>query len=330
MSTYNGKSFTDPRNINLKGGSLGTGLIRWHPAPSGSNGNWSTNPFGTTDYGLYINSSGQLVFSSTGTTTILGTPGGGGSIPSWNAIYGGSQTLTVSATTFTIDGTHASNNVLTLTDTGNGSGHIIQITNTGTGSDINGTSGTWRFSKAGAMTALTAVFAGTAGATSLTMTLGNIITSAGGLSLTKAANNATLSVTNNSNTSATQVAFAGSGTYTGSTTTSYFTVTPSGLTTGTGMYLVTLALTTGKALHVAYTGTSSHTSGLMVHIDSAATAMTSTGRLLKVDHTGVSSASGAGILSEFITAATDATTLLKLTASSTLTGTVLTLAALRS
>src|ERR1035437_6269506 len=131
MSTFNGKSFTDPRNINLKGGSTGSGLIRWHPVPSGSPGNWATNPFGTTDYGLYINSSGQLVFSSTGSLTVLGTPGGGGSIPSFNAVYAVNQTLTVAGTTFKIDNaTNDATNVVTVTDTGAGSGNLIQITNT--------------------------------------------------------------------------------------------------------------------------------------------------------------------------------------------------------
>ena len=153
MSTYNGDSYVDPRNINLRGGASGSGLIRWHPVPTGSNGNWATNPFGTTDYGLYVNSSGQLVFSSTGTPTVLVTPGGGGSIPSFNAVYSVAQKLTVAGTTFTIDNaTNDATNVLTLTNTGTGSGVVLQITNVGTGSDISGTGATWSFSKAGAGT----------------------------------------------------------------------------------------------------------------------------------------------------------------------------------
>ena len=325
MSTFNGKSFTDPRNINLKGGSTGSGLIRWHPVPSGSPGNWATNPFGTTDYGLYINSSGQLVFSSTGSLTVLGTPGGGGSIPSFNAVYAVNQTLTVAGTTFKIDNaTNDATNVVTVTDTGAGSGNLIQITNTGSGSDINGTSSTWGFSKAGAMTALTAVFAGTAGTTSLTMTLGNIVTSAGGLAMTKASDTATLSVTNNSNVTATQVAFAGSGTFSGSTTTSFFTITPSGLTTGTAVYLPVVAISTGKGLYINYAGTTSHTSGKLFQIDSAATAMTSTGRMMLINHTGVIGVNA--ILSEFISAATDETIVAQVTASGAITGSLLVLA----
>jgi hypothetical protein len=317
MSIYNGDSYVDPRNINLRGGASGSGLIRWHPVPTGSNGNWATNPFGTTDYGLYVNSSGQLVFSSTGSTTVLGTPGGGGSIPSFNAVYSVAQKLTVAGTTFTIDNaTNDATNVLTLTNTGTGSGVVLQITNVGTGSDISGTGATWSFSKAGAGTALTLALAGTAGSTSLSLTLGNIVTSAGGLSLTKAADNATLSVTNNSNATATQVAFAGSGTFSGTTTASFFTITPSGLTSGTAVYLPVLAITSGKGLQINYAGTTSHTSGKLFEIDSSATAMTSTGRMFLVNHTGVTGVST--VLSEFISAATDETIITQITASGVL------------
>lgn len=324
MSNFNGDSYVDFRNINLRGGATGTGLIRWNPAQFQNSGtNWASNPFGTTDYGLYINSSNQLVYSALGTPTVLGTPGGGGSIPSWNAIWSGSQTLQLAGvSTFTIDNNTGNNNVLTLTNTGNGSGVLLQITNTGSGADISGTSNTWSFSNAGAATMLTATLAGSAGATSLALTLGNIVVSAGGLTMTKAANSATLSVTNNTATTASVIVFAGSGTFTGSTTTSFMTVTASGLTTGTAVYIPTLVLTTGKALQMNYAGTTSHTSGVQTQILSSATAMTSTGRLFQVSHTGVSSASGAGILSEFTSAATDATDILKVTASSTLTGTL--------
>jgi hypothetical protein len=325
MSTFNGDSYVDFRNINLKGGAAGTGLIRWNPAQFQNSGtNWTSNPFGSTDYGLYINSSNQLVYSALGSLTVLGTPGGGGSIPSLNAIFSGSQTLQeAGVATFTIDNNTGNNNVVTLTNSGGGSGVVLQITNAGTGKDIAGTSGTWNIDNTGVMTAKSMTFAGSGGATALELTLGNIVVDAGGLSLTKSANNATLSVTNNSNTSASQVAFAGSGTYTGSTTASFFTITASGLTTGTAVYIPTVALTTGKALQLNYAGTTSHTSGIQMQILSSATAMTSTGRLFQVSHTGVSSASGAGILSEFTSAATDATDVLKVTASSTITGTLL-------
>ena len=325
MATYNGDSYVDFRNINLRGGASGTGLIRWDPAGIyGSNGGlWGANPFGTTDYGLYINSAGALVFSSAGTITTLGAAGAA-SNPTWNTVWGAAQRLQLAGvSTFTIDNNTGNNNVLTLTNTGTGSGVLLQITNAGTGSDIAGTSASWTISKAGDMTAKSMVFAGTAGTTSLTMTLGDIITSAGGLALTKAANNATLTVTNNTSTSASAIVFVGSGTYTGNTTSSWFTMTPSGLTTGTAVYIATVALTTGKALQLNYAGTTSQTTGIQAQILNSSTAMQATARIFSVSHTGISSASGAGILSEFISAAADATTVVKVTASSTLTGSAL-------
>src|ERR1035437_3147896 len=154
MSTYNGDSYTDLRNINLRGGTTGTGLIRWDPASMyGNNGNlWASNPFSTTDYGLYINSGGNLVFSNPAGATILGAPGSGGGLPTWDQIFVGDQALDVGATnslTVTSSGT-GSNNIFTASSTASGSGHIIQITNGGTGKDINGTSGLWSVSAAGA------------------------------------------------------------------------------------------------------------------------------------------------------------------------------------
>ena len=73
MSTNNGKSFTSIKNLNLRGGAEGTGLIRWSPpALYGQNGaNWSANPFGVADYGLYISATGALSYSAAGTVTTL-------------------------------------------------------------------------------------------------------------------------------------------------------------------------------------------------------------------------------------------------------------------
>jgi hypothetical protein len=329
MSTFNGDSYVDFRNINLKGGASGTGLIRWNPASSyGTNGAlWATNPFGTADYGLYINGSGQLVFSSAGSATVLGTPGGAGTIPTFNAVFGQSSTLQLGGVaTFTIDNSTGNNNVLTLTNTGGGSGVLLQITNVGSGSDIAGTSGTWTFSKTGVATFLTATLAGSAGATSLELTLGNIVVDAGGISLTKAANSATLTVVNNTATTASVVVISGSAAYTGSTTTSFMTISPTGLTTGTAVYIPTVALSTGIALQLNYAGTTSLTTGKMFYVLSSATAMQSTSRLFLISHTGISSASGAGILCEHISAATDATDIMKITASSTITGSLMWLA----
>jgi hypothetical protein len=173
MSTFNGKSFQDPRNINLKGGVTGTGLIRWKPPVSGGVANWSANPFGTDDYGLYINTSDQLVFSSKGSTTILGQAGGGGAVPTWEQIFASDQTLATAGTTFTITeaGASTSNDVLTLTNTQAGaSGNLIALTQSGTGKDILGTSSTWSVSKAGLGTFASLVSATLTGPTT-TLTL---------------------------------------------------------------------------------------------------------------------------------------------------------------
>lgn len=311
MSTFNNVSFQDPRNINLKGStSQNLGIIRWDPSAGTG---WTTNPVESTAYGLYINSSGNLVFSSLGSTTTLGAAGSGSGVPSWDAIYAGDQSLAISGSTLTFDGTHASNNVVTISDSGAGSGHLLQITNTGSGKDIRGTSGTWDVSALGAMTGLTLTLAGTAASTSLALTLGNIVTSAGGISLTKAANNATLSMTNNTATTASVIVLAGSGAFTGSTTSSFATLTASGLTTGTVLYVPAAALTQGKVIDIV---ANALTSGILVDITSSATAITGAGRLLRVDHTGITGSTA--ILSEFASAANDETVIVKVTASDVL------------
>lgn len=365
------------RNINLKGHlSWGTGVINFDPA----NGLWSANPILSTDYGLYVNSSGSLVFSSLGTTTVLGgsTPGG---VPTWEQIFANDQTFNVAGTTFTVDNSTGNNDVLTLTNSGAGSGDVIQITNVGTGKDINGSSSLWSVSKAGAavlvsvdvptiattgamtigssgaslitigtnsntitmakattfsstitvtdgltdlistsnaaaalrVTNNTATTWGAGGAsagiailrsTSLTtgdllrlqlteanlttgnyinlydatgtasvfkvakaglttiagpsgggasafvVTAGDLVVSDGSLAITDADNAATFSITNNTATTASVVIIAGSGVFSGSTTTSFMTITPSGLTTGTGIYAPMAALTSGIAINV--------------------------------------------------------------------------------
>ena len=107
MSTHNNNSYQDPKNINLRGGVSGTGLLRWDPGagnlPAGSS-NWAANPFESTDYGLYINTAGQLVFSSLGSTTVLGAAGGGGA-STWVSLFAANTTFQLAGTTFTIDNT---------------------------------------------------------------------------------------------------------------------------------------------------------------------------------------------------------------------------------
>jgi len=305
MSTIAGKPYSTPKNINLK-----NGLLRFDKT-------YTSNPFGSTSNGLYINASNQIVYVSQGTSNVIGSTGSIGSVPSLDALLQNDQTLDLGALpTFTIDRSSGNNDVLTITNTGGGSGALIQITNAGSGFDINGTASTWSFTKDGVNIMKSTTIAGTAGSNSLVLTAGDVVFSDASLAITDADNAASLTVTNNTATTASVFVFAGSGTFTGNTTSSFMTITPSGLTTGTALYLPTVALTTGKAFYINYAGTTSQTSGVLFQIDSSATSMTSTGRMFKVAHTGTTGVST--VLSEHVSAATDETVILKVTASAAL------------
>jgi len=139
MSTINGKPFSSPKNINLT-----KGLLRF-----GAKQAAAAIPYDSLSYGLYINSAGQLVFSSLGSSAVIG--GGGSGTPTWETLFTADQTFTITPdTTFTIAGNRATaTDVLTITNTAGGSGDCIQITNAGTGKDITGTSDTWSITKDG-------------------------------------------------------------------------------------------------------------------------------------------------------------------------------------
>lgn len=79
--------------------------------------------------------------------------GTGGSTGTWDSIYDTDQAMTVDGTTFSITGTHPTNNVLTLGGTET-TGDLIQFSNSGTGKDIDGTSSSWSVSKLGAIDGL--------------------------------------------------------------------------------------------------------------------------------------------------------------------------------
>jgi fibronectin-binding autotransporter adhesin len=146
-----------------------------------------------------------------------------------------------------------------------------------TGRDVTGGANVFTIGENGVM-----VMAGTAGSDSLTLTAGDVALSDGSITVTDADNAATFSITNNTATTASVAVLAGSGTFTGSTTTSFFTITPSGLTTGTAVYLPVAAMTTGKALHVV---SNAITSGKTVHITGTAGNALTSGELLTLDHT---------------------------------------------
>ena len=305
ISTINGKPFSTPNNINLKKGILLFGATQ------------ASNPISSSHTGLYVDSSGNLIFSYNGTGTTIGAAGGGGSIPTLDALIQNDQTMQMAALpSFTIDRNSGNNDVLTITNTGAGSGDCIQITNVGTGNDIEGTSDTWHFTKAGDFTANKGVMAGDAGSDSLTLTAGDVVISDGSVTITDADNATSFSLTNATATTATVFALIGGGTFTGSTTSSFTTITATGLTTGTVMYIPVATLTTGKAIDIV--GTTTLTTGILVNIESASTgtSITGAGRLLYVNHTGTGTSTG--ILSEFASAAADETVILKVTASGAL------------
>lgn len=305
MSTFYGRPYSTPKNITLSQGLLRFGAKH------------ASNPFGDATYGLYVDdSTGKLIFRSLTTSYTL-DGGGGGGTPSWDSIIAGDQTMQMGALpTWTIDRNSGNNDILTITNTGAGSGDLIQITNVGTGKDINGTSGTWSFSKVGDLVANKVTFAGDAGSDSITLTAGDVSIADGSLTIVDADNATSLSVTNATATSSTVIAFIGGGTFTGNTTSSFMTVTATGLTTGTVMYIPVASLTTGKAINIV--GTTALTTGILVNIESGTTgtSLTGAGRLLYVNHTGTGTSTG--ILSEFTSAAADETVILKVTASGAL------------
>jgi hypothetical protein len=447
MSTINGKSYQDPRNINLKGGARGTGLIRWTPPQSGVPALWSSNPFSSDDYGLYLNASGQLVFSSLGTGTVLGSGGGGGGVPTWEQIFALDSTF-AKATTWTIDNSSGNADVLTLTNSGAGSGACIQITNSGSGADIDGTSNTWTVSKTGVAAFLSVAAANVTGAgagltlsdsganvitigantntitmakattfsSSITMTdglttlistsnvaanllvtnntittfgaaaasagvavfrstslttgsllrlqltegtlttgnyidcydvtggglvfevgktgavtiggvgastvftvsAGDAVLSDGSLVITDADNAASLSVTNDTATTANVVAIAGSGVFTGSTTGSFVTITPSGLTTGTAVYLVAAGLTTGKGLHAVGNAL---TTGELVHLEHTTSVIADGGSILRISSTSIDTGGATnGTLLDLSSTSQVAGSMVKLVAGAVTTG----------
>jgi len=113
------------------------------------------------------------------------------------------------------------------------------------------------------------------------MTVGDLSLDDGSITVIDADNAVSLSVTNDTATSASVVVLAGAGVHTGTTTTSWMTITPSGMATGTGVYGVFAGMTTGKGVHLVGDATQT------------------TGSVLYVENTGVSSALTSGTVATF-------------------------------
>ena len=164
--TINGISYSSPKAINLRGSSSVKGSALRFGRTS------SSNPFDSTSDGLYTNTSNQLIFSSQGTTTVIGAAGGGGT-PTWETIFAADATMTITPdTAFTIAGNRSTaTNVVLMTNVAGGSGAILAFTNsTATNNDILGTASTWAVTGEGAATFLNLVLTGT----TITSTTGDI------------------------------------------------------------------------------------------------------------------------------------------------------------
>ncbi len=305
MPTLNGRNYTGVPGLNIREAN---GAIRFETP--------LITPATTTgERMLYVDSSDNLIYNNGASAITLGAAGASSGTPTLDAIYASDKTLSLGNGTLTFAGNMSTaDNVVTVTNISGSTGAAIQITNSTTSNyDIKGTSDTWGVLGTGAISGLTLTLAGVAASTSLAMTLGNFVMSAGGIAITKAANNATFSVTNNTVTTASMVVIAGNAAFTGNTTSSFFTITPSGLTTGTAVYLPVAALTTGKAMHIV---ANAYTDGLVFNITSSSTVSTSTGRLFNLAHTATANVSH--VIAEMATSAQDETVLLRLTASDVL------------
>lgn len=157
------------------------------------------------------------------------------------------------------------------------------------------------------------VIAGNAATDVLTITAGDISIADGSITLVDADDATSFSVTNDSAAAASLVEFAGSGTFTGTTTTSFMTITPSGMVVGTGVYLPLAAMTSGTGMQIV---ANAITSGQALEITSSATTLATTGRLLSVVGSGATGTSA--VIAEFSSAATDETTVLRVTATAAL------------
>ena len=190
---------------------------------------------------VYVGGTGLRMYVESTWYTIP-TSTSGTSPNSWETLYLADKSMTINDTTLTFAGTHASNDVFTITNA-TGSGDCIQITNSGTGSDLKGTSNTWSVSKAGAavFTALTGCDTLTAAANLAinataagTIAIGNVST--GGVTITPALT-ATASVT-----------------ITGTADTSVLVVTAGDMTIG-GSITITENDTSTYGLNVVSSGT---------------------------------------------------------------------------
>src|SRR3990167_8167737 len=329
-------------------------------------------PTSANDVILYRGAGSSLRFWGGSSATTLGSAGGLVNF-SLNDGYDDGSSITVDGDAVTLNGSHATNNLLNLRYVGSGTGNMIDIQNDSTGSDwsdIIGTDNTWAVSSAGALTcisiadsatdatlqvngngtggvtiggvssgivtitpastltgAVTATtsitITGSAGANVFTVSAGDLVVTDGSITLSDADQAVTVSVTNNTSTTANMTLFTGSGTFTGTGANSFFNVTQSGLTSGTAFTVIANAGTTSVGI-VDFSMTAL-SSGSALRVTGGGTAMTSGGKVIEVamgaatDGVGMTITTtgayvGAGVLQIVANSATSATGLLDVSA----------------
>jgi len=255
--TINNKSYSSPKNINLR-----EGILRF-------DGTFSSTPLDSDSNGLWTNASNQLVYSSQGADTTLGSAGSLVNF-SLNDAYDDGSNIAVDSGAVAFGGaTDDSINIIEVTLTGAGTGNMIDIQNDTTGSagyDIIGTDDSWYVSSAGA-----ALLTGITGC--------DTIVAASDLAL-DATSSGTITLAGTSTgaiTLTTAVTATASITITGSADSDVFVITDgdvdikNGLVsitsddTTTGSIDITASATTGSAIKIT---ADSLTSGSALYIDS--------------------------------------------------------------
>lgn len=224
--------------------------------------------------------------------------------------------LKVTNNTATTVGAAAATGVVELASTSLTTGTLLHLELT------EGTLNGGHYLKAWDVTAGAAVFSvaedgattigGVGGSDVLTVTAGDVVISDGSITVTDADNAATLSLTNNTATTAAVYKFAGSGAFTGTTTSSFLTITPTGMTTGTALYIAgaaattlstladfTTSTTTGTALRLTTTGVQTGVgSALEIVADSATTPGASAGEgVVKISADGLTTGTALDVTS---------------------------------
>ena len=283
---YNGRQFSNFRGINLLAANGALRLEDVDTAPTTTTG----------EYVIYVDG-GVLYWDNGSTITALGAAGGSGGA-SWEAQYAADNTINIAGGSgLTIAGAMANaNDVLTITQTSDGSGDALQITNSGSGNDISGTSGAWSITKAGVATFAEVV-------------------------LTSTVSTDVMAITNNSITANNAFIVTGSGVFTGTGANSFANVTQSGLTTGTAFTVIANAATT--SVGVVDVSATAMSSGSTARITGGGANITAGGKVLEVAMGAATTGAGVSITTSGIHTGTTTNSLLAINATSATAGTAL-------